>query len=227
MRGGDRIGLAHHVLDHQLVDSRGERCGKVDDVSLHAQHGGGEAVLEVRGVLAGPGALGARMRRAWLRWLVGLAGDREVEVPWQHVTEIIDHVTLALPASNLGLARGEECAAEVLERALGPDAHPVKLGATSVEDAPLAPEGMVRLSSLMGRPAVDTDGREVGVVHELVAEKSGRMLGEAAGNAWVVVGVCTGRSALLARLGLGRGESHVRTVGRWPNGEGDPVVLEN
>jgi sporulation protein YlmC with PRC-barrel domain len=219
--GGDRVGLAHHVLDHQLVDSRGERCGKVDDLALETRPDG---TVEVRGVLAGPGVLRRRARHGWLRWLVGLAGDRQVEVPWQHVAQIVDHVSLAMPAPDLGLAEGEERAARVLGRVLGDDAHPVRLGADQVQDSPIAPDTL-RLSALLGRTAVDTNGRPLGHLHELKAEKSGRVLGEAAGNAWVVVGACVGRSAIAARLGVARRRAEVRAVERWPQTPAEPIML--
>jgi sporulation protein YlmC with PRC-barrel domain len=222
VRGGDRIGLAHHVLDHQLLDSRGERCGKVDDVGIVAQEGGG---FEVRCVLAGPGTLQRRCNGSFLRWLVGLAGDREVAVPWEQVTGIDDHVQLAIPAPDLGLAQGEERAARFLERVLGPDAHPVKLGPSGVvEEAPPAHD-VIRLSSLLGRRAVDAQGRDHGTIHEIAASKDGRMLGEAAGNAWTIIGAATGRGATAARLGRDRSAASVWPIVRLPEGDDDPVIV--
>jgi sporulation protein YlmC with PRC-barrel domain len=222
-RGGDRVGLAHHVLDHQLIDSRGERCGKVDDLAL-ALAPDGETML-VRGVLAGPGVLERRVSSRLLKWTVGLGGDRQVEVPWQHVSQILDHVSLALPAPDLGLAQGEQRAAQALERVLGPDAHAVKLGAERVDEAPVDETDMRRFSAVLGHAAVDEQGRQLGHVHELLAEKSGPLLSEAAGNAWVVRGACIGRSAWRARLGLGHHDARVRAVRSWPKTSDDPFVL--
>jgi sporulation protein YlmC with PRC-barrel domain len=220
---GDRLGLAHHVLDHQLVDARGERCGKVDDLALMA---GERGEMEVRAVLAGPGVLTRRVNSRALRWVTGLAGDRQVQVPWDQVADVQDHVTLAFSAPEVGLAQGEERAAELLGRVLGPDAHPVRLGPVGVPDAPVHDEpGMLRLSSVLGRSAVDESGAHLGRVHELVAEKSGRLLNEAAGNAWVIVGASVGRSAVRARLGLGNDDAVVRPVRQWPAGPTDPLVL--
>ena len=48
------IGL--HVLDHQLLDKDGRRCGNVDDLAIE---GGAGEVPEVVAILVGPGLLGA------------------------------------------------------------------------------------------------------------------------------------------------------------------------
>jgi sporulation protein YlmC with PRC-barrel domain len=179
----------------------------------------------VRGVLAGPGVLERRVRKRLLKWMIGLAGDRQVEVPWMHVSKVDDHVGLARKAPELGLAQGEQRAARALERVLGPEAHAVKLGPDRVEEAPVEETNLVRFSSLLGHPAVDEQGHHIGHIHELMAEKSGPLLGEAAGHAWVVQGACIGRSAWRARLGMGHHRMKVREVRSWPLDGSDPSVL--
>jgi sporulation protein YlmC with PRC-barrel domain len=224
VKGGDRIGLAHHVLDHQLLDSRGERCGKVDDVGLVPLEDGS---IEVRCVLSGPGALRERMHGSFGRWLVGLAGDREVAVAWEQVTDVNDHVQLSLPAPVVGLAMGEERAARLVARVLGPDAHAAKLGPSQVLEDAAPTHDVVRLTSLLGRRAVDAQGRDRGVIHEVTARKDGRMLGEAAGNAWTIIGVATGRGAAAARLGRDRSAASVWPIAKLPEGTDDPVLVRD
>jgi sporulation protein YlmC with PRC-barrel domain len=224
VNGGDLIGIAHHVLDHQLLDSRGMRCGKVDDVGLAWD---GEGRLEVRSVLAGPGTLRRRVDGPVLRWLVGLAGDREVAVPWEQVSGIDDHVQLALPAAPLGLAQGEERAADFLSRVLGSQAHAVRTSPQDVAEDVYPDLEVIRLTGLLGCEAIGEDGTHRGCVHEFTARKAGRMLGEAAGNAWIVLGVATGRGATAARLGRDRSAASVWPVVALPEAPGDPIRVAN
>ena len=58
------IGL--HVLDHQLLDKNGRRCGNVDDLAIE---GGAGEVPEVVAILAGPGYWGPRA--GWIGRLAG------------------------------------------------------------------------------------------------------------------------------------------------------------
>jgi hypothetical protein len=48
------------------------------------------------------------------------------------------------------------------------------------------------------------DGVYRGPVRDVVVERRGHLLGEAAGHAWLVVGVLVGSGGLAARLGLTR-----------------------
>lgn len=219
---GDRIGLAHHVLDHQLVDVDGRRCGKVDDVTLDVDASAAGAV--VSGVLTGPGVLRDRVGSGWLRWLVGLAGAEAHAVPWRDVAAVTGDVRLAVEASSLGLSPGEDRAGRWLERVLGPDAHAVRHRLrTQASTAP--DDSSVRLTSLLGRHAVDRSGARLGRVHELVVEKSGPVLSPAAGAAWVVVGALVGATAVEVRLGLRRATARTAPIVTWPTGAEDPFVL--
>jgi sporulation protein YlmC with PRC-barrel domain len=219
-----RIGLAHHLLDHQLVDSRGERCGKVDDLALSVDDHG---TLLVDAVLSGPGSIRRRARRPFTRWLFGLAGDREVAVHWRDVADIVDHVTLARPAPDLGLSRGEQHAAEVVSRVLGANAHAARLGPDRVTDPPPLGDEVLRLSGLLGTRVVDATGRELGRVREVRACKDGPLLSAAAGTAWRIVGLSLDLRGTIDRLGLpgrdhGQGALDASRVVDW---RADPIVL--
>ena len=97
-----QIDLGLGVLDHQLLDSEGRRCGNVDDLELEGVRDGKPVVVAIltgppawagRGVI---GRLAARLARG--RWC-GSRGRR-----WH------DQVLRALrkPAEELGLGRGDD-----------------------------------------------------------------------------------------------------------------------
>jgi sporulation protein YlmC with PRC-barrel domain len=77
------VGLG--LLDHQLVDDDGRRCGKVDDLEL-------EGVREGRPVVAAI--------------LVGRR--RQVHVPWDRVEKVDSGVHLKGSARELRLGRGDD-----------------------------------------------------------------------------------------------------------------------
>ena len=113
----DSIDLGLRVVDRQLIDVEGRRCGKVDDLALEG--GPGEA-LEVVAILSGPGVWPARAG------LIGrvaswLGGGRRVRIPWQEVEHVGAHVKLRKRAEELGLARGDLRLARYIGRIPGAD----------------------------------------------------------------------------------------------------------
>ena len=73
------IGL--HVLDHQLLDKNGRRCGNVDDLAIE---GGPGEVPEVVALLVGPGYWGPRA--GWIGRLAGwIGGGAKIRVDWDDV----------------------------------------------------------------------------------------------------------------------------------------------
>jgi hypothetical protein len=79
------IDLGLGLLDHQIVDSEGRRCGKVDDLEL-------AGIREARPVVA--------------ELLVGRR--RRVHVPWSSVAEVDSAVHLKVKADELRLGRGDD-----------------------------------------------------------------------------------------------------------------------
>jgi sporulation protein YlmC with PRC-barrel domain len=79
------IDLALGLLDHQIVDSEGRRCGKVDDLELAGIREGRPVVAEL---------------------LVGRR--RRVHVPWDRVAGVDSAVHLKLRAVELRLGRGDD-----------------------------------------------------------------------------------------------------------------------
>jgi sporulation protein YlmC with PRC-barrel domain len=113
----DEIDLGLHVLDHQLLDSEGRRCGNVDDLALE---GGPGEKLEVVAILSGPGVW--RQRAGLIgRIAAWIGGGGSVRVPWEDVDEIAAHVRLRKQAEELGLGRGDDRLRPLIEKIPGAD----------------------------------------------------------------------------------------------------------
>ena len=100
----EQFDLAYRLLDLDLVDSEGRRCGKVDDLELD---GGPGDPLYVGAILAGPGAMPPR----FVRRLRGLAarvfGSGKTRISWGTVEDFDSAVRLTRTAAQLGLAQGD------------------------------------------------------------------------------------------------------------------------
>lgn len=110
----EQIDLALGLLDHQLLDSDGRRCGKVDDLQLD---GIGEGEPRVTEILVGPGAWSGRGVLA--RLAAKLARGRIVHVPWAEVKAVESDVHLRRPAGELRLGRGDDRARAYVEKLPG------------------------------------------------------------------------------------------------------------
>jgi sporulation protein YlmC with PRC-barrel domain len=111
------IDLGLNLLDHQLLDAEGRRCGKVDDIALE---GGPGKDLEVVAILCGPGVW--RARAGWIgRIAAWLGGGGRVRVPWEEVDGVGSHVKLRKRAQELGLGRGDDRLRPYLEKIPGSD----------------------------------------------------------------------------------------------------------
>jgi len=110
------VDLALTVLDRQLVDAHGRRCGRVDDLELEERPGG---ALEVTALLVGPKAWPARMPDMVGRLVARLGGGGLTRVPWSEVVDISHVVKLAKPAAALGLGSGDDRAARWIGRIPG------------------------------------------------------------------------------------------------------------
>jgi sporulation protein YlmC with PRC-barrel domain len=95
------VDVALSILDHQLVDSEGRNCGKVDDLEISGVDGDAPEVVEI---LVGGNAW--RSRGLLGRLAARLSGNA-VHVPWSEVESVSPVVTLARPAAELRLGRGD------------------------------------------------------------------------------------------------------------------------
>lgn len=105
-----KIDLGHNILDHQLLDKDGRRCGNVDDLAIEGD--------EVVAILSGPGVWPQRSRR--LGRLAGwIGGSNRVRIPWEEVTKVDSGVHLRRSAPEYGLGKGDDRLRPFLERIPG------------------------------------------------------------------------------------------------------------
>jgi sporulation protein YlmC with PRC-barrel domain len=112
----DHLLLVHLLLDMQLIDSEGIRCGRVDDVELDDSD-----PPRVTALLSGAGVARGRLPDPVRRWLRAFFGDPVegvdmIRIPWGEVKGIDADVRLLKPAAELGLGRGDEIVRGVAER---------------------------------------------------------------------------------------------------------------
>jgi hypothetical protein len=114
----DRMDLVYRILDDQLVDVDGRRCGRADDLEFD---GGPGEQARLSAILSGSGVWHRRMPRA-LRTAgarvfgTGLSGEDVIRVPWEQVDEVTSAIRLKAKASELGLAQGDEWAARFVRK---------------------------------------------------------------------------------------------------------------
>ena len=106
----DRIDLVYRILDDQLVDVDGRRCGRVDDLEFD---GGPGEQPRLSAILSGSGVWHRRMPRA-LRTAgarifgTGVVGETVIRVPWDQVDDISSVIRLRSKAHELGLGQGDQ-----------------------------------------------------------------------------------------------------------------------
>jgi sporulation protein YlmC with PRC-barrel domain len=111
----DELDLALAILDHQLLDRDGRRCGKVDDLAIE---GGPSEDAEVVAILSGPDVW--RGRSGFLgRVAAWLGRGGRVRIPWEEVAAVESDVRLKKRASDYGLGRGDERVRPLIARIPG------------------------------------------------------------------------------------------------------------
>jgi sporulation protein YlmC with PRC-barrel domain len=96
------LGLA--ILDHQVLDCEGRRCGKVDDLAIE---GGPGEPAQVAAILVGPDVWRARAGLLG-RLAAWIGGGGRIRIPWDEVAEVESHVVLKKRAIAYGLGRGDD-----------------------------------------------------------------------------------------------------------------------
>lgn len=108
------IDLARGLLDHQIVDVDGRRCGKVDDLELRAEPG--EPAV-VTAILVGAPYWRDRIRGPIGRLLARTGGGHRI--PCERVATVRSAVELDCAATELRLGRGDDRARKWIERIPG------------------------------------------------------------------------------------------------------------
>jgi sporulation protein YlmC with PRC-barrel domain len=106
MREG-QVFVAHRLLDEQILDCEGRRCGRVDDIELRGSPPRITALLVGEGLY--PRRLPPVLRHA-ARRLLGPErwGANALRVPWSEVEEIDATVKLRGKAEEIGLGEGDD-----------------------------------------------------------------------------------------------------------------------
>jgi len=111
--------LEKEILDHQLLDRDGRRCGNVDDLELAGEPGGD---LVVVAILSGPGEFRRRLPRVArpLAWLLERAfGTGVTRVEWTDVDGHEGAIELRGRATDYGLGAGDDVAGRWIARIPG------------------------------------------------------------------------------------------------------------
>ena len=110
--------LSYRVLDDQLVDVEGRRCGRADDLEFDGDLG---EPPRLQGIESGSGVWRRRLPRR-LRPLGervfgrGVVGHDVIRVPWEEVEDVGTVVKLRAKARDLGLGKGDDRMAKRLEK---------------------------------------------------------------------------------------------------------------
>lgn len=110
--------ILYELMDQNLIDSDGERAGRVDDVVVEDVF---DRPARIVALLAGGGAKSRQLWRPlhrlslWAHALLGLpAPVRPIAVPWERVERVDNDVLLSCRAADLGLDRMNKAVAERL-----------------------------------------------------------------------------------------------------------------
>ena len=107
-----KIHIGKNVLDHQLLDKDGRRCGNVDDLAIVDDR--------VVAIYSGPGVW--PQRAGLLGRLAGwIGGSQRIRIPWEEVAKVDSAVHLKRTAPEYGLGRGDDRLRPYLEKI--PGAH--------------------------------------------------------------------------------------------------------
>jgi sporulation protein YlmC with PRC-barrel domain len=115
MNRDEPIFIAHRLLDEQILDCDGRRCGRVDDIELQGNPPRISAVLVGEGLY--PRRFPGRLRKVARR----LAGEERwganaVRVPWEEVDDIYAAIHLRGKAEEHGLGEGDDPARWIVTR---------------------------------------------------------------------------------------------------------------
>jgi sporulation protein YlmC with PRC-barrel domain len=107
MNRSDPIFIAHRLLDEQILDSEGKRCGRVDDIELRG------SPPRITALLVGEGLYPRRLPRRLRGLARRIAGEERwganaMRIPWEEVDDVDVAVHLRGKAEELGLGSGDD-----------------------------------------------------------------------------------------------------------------------
>lgn len=106
----DDLHLGRNVLDHQVLDNDGRRCGNVDDIAIEDG--------EVIALLVGPGYW--PQRSGWIgRVAAWIGGGRRTRIPWDEVRSVDSGIRLRGRAADYGLGAADDRLRPLLEKIPG------------------------------------------------------------------------------------------------------------
>jgi sporulation protein YlmC with PRC-barrel domain len=108
--------IVYRLLDDDIVDSDGRRCGRVDDIELEGEPG---KPTYIAAILTGPGAWQRRFPRRLRPLAKRIFSDSMQRVPWKEVRDISDVLNLKRPGKELGLGKGDDAVGAVIEKLPG------------------------------------------------------------------------------------------------------------
>jgi hypothetical protein len=105
----DRLDLAYRILDDQLVDVDGRRCGRADDIEFDGALGDPP---RVSAIISGSGSWHRRfprpLRNVGARVFGGgVSGADVIRVPWEQIDALGAVLKLNAKARELGLGQGD------------------------------------------------------------------------------------------------------------------------
>jgi sporulation protein YlmC with PRC-barrel domain len=106
----EQMDLVYRVLDDQLVDVDGRRCGRVDDLEFDGSLGDPP---RLHAILSGSGTWHRRLPRPFRKlgeriFGTGVSGRDVIRVPWEEVEDISSVIRLKAKARDLGLGQGDQ-----------------------------------------------------------------------------------------------------------------------
>jgi sporulation protein YlmC with PRC-barrel domain len=112
------LDLVYEVLDLQVLDVNGRRCGRVDDIEVDLKEERVTALLVGSGTWPArlPGHLLPRVARKFTGEVI--LGKNVIRIPWELIDSIGATVNLKRPAEDLNLGRGDFALAPVMTRLL-------------------------------------------------------------------------------------------------------------
>jgi sporulation protein YlmC with PRC-barrel domain len=175
---GAEVDLGLRLLDDQLIDADGHRCGRVDDVQLRGSPG---AMTEVAALLVGAGAWTGRLRRPFARLVEGLGPGYVRCIRWSEVIRVGTSVELAHSAKDLGLETSE---------------------GRNVQWVDSRPPGTIRVAELLRSRLVTTSGTDLGRIWDVRVERGTELPDEHVNEPWRVTGLIGGTMGWKERIGL-------------------------